>query len=71
MREGTPDNDLIDRLAGDSRLPLTREQLNALIAEPLEFTGAARDQIGRVAERVQVIAESHPAAAAYSPGSIL
>jgi adenylosuccinate lyase len=71
MREGTPDNDLIDRLAGDSRLPLTLEQLNALIAEPLEFTGAARDQIGRVAERVQVIAESHPAAAAYSPGSIL
>ena len=71
MREGTPDNDLLDRLSGDSRLPLTREQLDALIAEPMEFTGAARDQIGRVAERVQVIAESHPAAAAYSPGSIL
>ena len=71
MREGTPDNDLLDRLAGDSRLPLTRDQLDALIAEPLEFTGAARDQIARVAERVQVIAESHPAAAAYSPGSIL
>jgi len=71
MREGTPDNDLLDRLSGDSRLPLTREQLDALIAEPMEFTGAARDQIARVAERVQVIAESHPAAAAYSPGSIL
>lgn len=71
MREGTPDNDLLDRLAGDSRLPLTREQLDALIAEPMEFTGAARDQVARVAGRVQVIAESHPAAAAYSPGSIL
>ena len=71
MREGTPDNDLLDRLAGDSRLPLTREQLDALIAEPLEFTGAARDQISRVAERVQVIADAHPAAAAYSPGTIL
>ena len=71
MREGTPDNDLLDRLAGDSRLPLTREQLDALIAEPITFTGAARDQVARVAERVQVIAESHPAAAAYSPGSIL
>ena len=71
MREGTPDNDLLDRLAGDSRLPLTREQLDALIAEPMEFTGAARDQVERVAARVQVIAESHPAAAAYSPGSIL
>ena len=71
MREGTPDNDLLDRLASDSRLPLTREQLDALIAEPMEFTGAARDQVARVTERVQVIAESHPAAAAYSPGSIL
>ena len=71
MREGTPDNDLLDRLAGDSRLPLTREQLDALIAEPMDFTGAARDQISRVAERVQVIADAHPAAAAYSPGTIL
>jgi adenylosuccinate lyase len=71
MREGEADNDLLDRLAGDSRLPLTREQLEALIAEPMEFTGAARDQVARVAERVQAIAESHPAAAAYSPGSIL
>ena len=71
MREGTPDNDLLDRLASDSRLPLSREQLDALIAEPMEFTGAARDQVARVAERVQVIAESHPTAAAYSPGSIL
>ena len=71
MREGTPDNDLLDRLADDSRLPLTREQLDTLIAEPMEFTGAARDQVGRVAERVQVIADAHPAAAAYSPGAIL
>jgi len=71
MREGSHDNDLLERLAADSRLGLTREQLDALIAEPLEFTGAARDQVARVADRVQAIAEAHPAAAAYSPGSIL
>jgi adenylosuccinate lyase len=71
MREGSHDNDLLDRLAGDSRLPLTREQLDALIAEPMEFTGAAREQVARVADRVQGIVEAHPAAAAYSPGSIL
>jgi len=71
MREGSPDNDLIDRLASDSRLGLTRDQLGALILEPMAFTGAARDQVASVVERVQVIAESHPAAAAYSPGSIL
>lgn len=71
MREGTAHNDLLDRLAGDSRLGLTREQLDALIAEPMEFTGAARDQVARVADRAQAIAEAHPAAAAYAPGSIL
>ena len=71
MREGSHDNDLLDRLAGDSRLPLTRDQLDSLIAEPMEFTGAAREQVARVADRVQGIVEAHPAAAAYSPGSIL
>jgi adenylosuccinate lyase len=71
MREGSHDNDLLDRLAADARLGLRREQLDALIAEPMEFTGAAREQVARVADRAQAIAEAHPSAAAYSPGSIL
>jgi adenylosuccinate lyase len=71
MRAGEADNDLLDRLAADSRLGLTRADLDALIAEPLEFTGAARDQVARVSGRVQAIAEAHPAAASYTPGSIL
>jgi adenylosuccinate lyase len=71
MRAGEADNDLLDRLASDSRLGLSRADLDALIAEPLEFTGAARDQVARVSERVQAIADAHPDAAAYTPGSIL
>ena len=71
MREGSHDNDLLDRLAADARLGLSREQLDALIAEPMEFTGAARQQVARVADRAQAIAEGHPSAVAYSPGSIL
>ena len=71
MREGEATNDLLDRLAADARLGLSRDQLDALIAEPMEFTGAARDQVARVSERVQVIADAHPQAAAYTPGSIL
>ncbi|MFM7210678.1 MAG: lyase family protein, partial [Actinomycetota bacterium] len=71
MREGTADNNLIDRLAGDPRLGLTREQVDALIAQPLDFTGAARSQVARVAERVQAVAAAHPHAAAYSPAPIL
>ena len=71
MRAGEAENDLLDRLAGDARLGLSRADLDALIAEPLEFTGAARDQVARIAQRVQLITESHPSGAAYSPGSIL
>lgn len=71
MRAGVPDNDLLDRLAADERLGLTRERLDALIAEPMDFTGAARDQVARIAVRVQEITAVHPAAAIYSPGDIL
>ena len=71
MRAGEAENDLLDRLASDPRLGLSRAQLDALIAEPLDFTGAAREQVARIAQRVQLITESHPSGAAYSPGSIL
>jgi len=72
MREsGAVDNDLLDRLAADDRLGLSRADLDALLAAPLEFTGAARDQVARVAERVADLADAYPAAAAYTPGSIL
>ena len=71
MREGSADNDLVDRLAGDPRLGLTREQVDALIAEPLDFTGAARSQVSRVVERVQAVTAAHPHAADYAPAPIL
>jgi adenylosuccinate lyase len=65
------ENDLLARLAADDRLQLSREELDALIAEPLEFTGAARSQVTAVADRVQAVLDRHPDAAAYSPGDIL
>jgi adenylosuccinate lyase len=71
MRAGEAENDLLDRLVSDPRLGLSRADLDALIAEPMDFTGAARDQVARIAQRVQLIAETYPAAAAYAPGSIL
>ena len=65
------ENDLLDRLAGDSRLGLTRADLQALIAQPLEFTGAARQQVQQIVEQVELIAAEYPAAATYTPGDIL
>lgn len=72
MREdGLTDNDLLARLAADERLQLSREELDALIAEPLAFTGAAASQVRTIADRVESITERFPDAAAYSPGDIL
>jgi adenylosuccinate lyase len=69
--EGASENDLFDRLAADDRLPLTRADLDALVAEPLSFTGAATAQVDAVVAQVEEIAAQHPDAATYVPGSIL
>ena len=71
MRQGRSDNDLYDRLAADSRLSLTRQQIADLVREPIEFTGAARQQVQSVVRRIEELAALNPAAAAYSPGAIL
>lgn len=69
MREGRA-NSLLDALAADTRIPLDRAALDALISDPIEFTGAARQQIARVVNRIDAITSVHPAAAQYKPGAI-
>jgi adenylosuccinate lyase len=71
MRQGRADNDLFERLAADPRLGLTRDQIEALVADPVEFTGAARDQVASVVRRVEAALATDPEAAAYVPGAIL
>ena len=71
MRAGQADNDVFAKLAADERLGLTREQIDALVADPIEFTGAAVAQTRAVVARVEALAAAHPAAAAYVPGAIL
>jgi adenylosuccinate lyase len=72
MREkGTGDNDLLDRLATDSRLGMSRETLEAAVADPLSFTGAAVAQVDEVLRRIEAVVGRHPEAAAYTPGAIL
>jgi adenylosuccinate lyase len=69
MREGKA-NTLLEALAADNRLPLDRAALDALISQPIEFTGDARQQIARVVDRIDAITSAHPAAAQYKPHSI-
>jgi adenylosuccinate lyase len=72
MREEVgAENDLLERLAADPRLGLSIEDLRALVAEPLSFTGAAASQVRAVCDRVAVITAAFPDAAAYRPGDIL
>ena len=63
--------DLIARLAADDRLPLDAAELEALMATPLEFTGAAAGQVQVLVDRVDEITREYPQAAAYAPGAIL
>jgi adenylosuccinate lyase len=69
MREGKK-NTLLDDLAADAHLPFDRAALDALISDPIEFTGEARQQVARVVSRIDAITSAHPAAAQYKPGSI-
>lgn len=72
MREqGAADNDLFARLATDERLGLTESDLEALVAEPIEFTGAARSQVAAVVSAIEAVVATDPVGAAYTPGSIL
>jgi adenylosuccinate lyase len=71
MRQGQADNDVFAKLAADPRLGLTREQIDSLAAEPLEFTGAARAQVQEVCRRIEALVAADPDAAAYTPGAIL
>ena len=69
MREGKPNN-FLDEISRDDRIPFNRAALDALIGNPLEFTGDARQQVARVVSRIEAISSAHPAAAQYKPGSI-
>jgi adenylosuccinate lyase len=68
MRDkGAEGNDLLARLAADSRL--TGVDLSGVLAEPLSFTGAARAQVAAVVDAVDTVMT--PEAASYEPEPIL
>ena len=71
MRQGLERNDLYERLAADERLGLDADQVERLVSEPLEFTGAAVAQVREIVAQVQRVVDEDPRAAAYTPGAIL
>ena len=69
--KGAGGDDLLERLAGDERLLLTRAELDATVADPITFTGAAPEQARSLARHIEEYATHHPEAAAYQPEPIL
>ncbi|EEI17930.1 adenylosuccinate lyase [Corynebacterium lipophiloflavum] len=71
MRETGAEQNLIERLAQDERLPLDRAGLDAALADRHAFIGAAESQVDGVLARIQKLFDAHPNAAGYTPGEIL
>jgi adenylosuccinate lyase len=69
IRQGKP-NTMIEALAADPRMPLGKEELEALLSTPLEFTGDAMAQTTRIINRIAAITAQHHDAASYRPASI-
>ncbi len=69
--DSTSETDLLDRLAADSRLPLDRVTLDAVVEDPSAFAGNAPAQVAAVVERIAVVVAARPWAAAYDPEPIL
>lgn len=72
MREsGTDDNDLIERLAADERIPMDAKTLQSAIGDPDRFIGHAPAQVRTVVAKIEAVTRRYPEAAQYRPGSIL
>ena len=71
MRETGSANDLLDRLAADSRLGISRADLEAAVSRPLDLAGMAGAQVAGALARIEKLAAAYPDAAAYRPGLVL
>lgn len=72
LRSGAiKENNLLERLGEDGRIPLSHAQLLGILAEGRENTGTARDQVDSFAAAVEKLENAHPEAAKYTPGAIL
>ncbi|HEY2812540.1 MAG TPA: adenylosuccinate lyase [Acidimicrobiales bacterium] len=68
---GAQGNDLLQRLATDDRLRLSSHDVDAIVADPLSFTGAATAQVRTFLDRVAEVTARHPDAARYAAEPIL
>lgn len=72
LRNGTiKENNLLQRLADDDRIPLTHTQLQEILDEGRQNTGSANDQVNTFIANIENLEKNYPDAAKYTPGAIL
>jgi adenylosuccinate lyase len=71
MRSGAAGPDLLDRLAGDRRIGLSKKALLGILAESARFVGAAPDQVDAFVAEVKPLAKRVKGAADYRPAKLL
>ena len=72
LRTGSAErNDLVERLAADDRIPLSGDDIQAIIDDAANLTGAAGAQVDGFCATVEEWGKRYPAAASIKPGSIL
>ena len=64
-------NDLLDRLAADARLGISRQRLDALLQSGRQACGNAQAQVNAFRTQVAALLEKYPEAKGYTPGPIL
>ncbi len=65
------ENQLIERLAADSRLNLSGQQLDTIIEDGKKQIGAAGQQVDDFVTRVEEVVAHYPNKSKYKPGAIL
>jgi adenylosuccinate lyase len=72
LRNGTAtENNLLQRLADDPRLPLDQTALASILEEGRNNVGQAMIQVRQFKATINQLKEKHPGKADYEPGSIL
>ena len=72
LRNGqATENNLLERLADDDRLPLDTEALAAILEKGRDNVGQAKAQIAVFEQAIETLKTAHPGAADYRPGAIL
>jgi adenylosuccinate lyase len=69
--EGRDQNDLLQRLAADPRLGLKLEELSRALSQPIEFVGAAPEQVRAFVTSVENVVQRYPQASRYKPEPLL